>query len=460
MVYSINQNYYNNYFSLNSICSFGICSLSAFKISQIFAKQIHLLNLSTSQAKMCERAAYSVMQIVAGVSFIINPSVSVMVFIALYLSTIIFSRYLQNPAPSNPSIPEKQTDSTSSLKITELPDEIVFEIFKHLGEGPVERFKMLNIVADSHPKLRVLALLERAKIINDHPEITTSNFFPWYSHSQSLTLIIRFSKTYKVDKLNLTNFFSWCLKNDLNQNLETLARELPHLTFLNLSKIEFDDLSFKIISSYTNLTEPIINYITGASSVGIQSLSSLVKLTHLKMAHSNGVDDACLQTIAPKLINICHLDIRGCHKVGVAGIKALASLTNLVYLNMTDCYVLDDACMLTLAPHLSKLKYIKFNSFKVTTVGVQALASFKSLTHLKLPHVGGVNDTTLELITPHLSNLICLRISGKQLGERGVKAIAKNCLNLSKLSIFSGDSEVIAQARLSLPNTHIIGLKL
>lgn len=396
MIFSINSNSFS-YLSLNPLFSFVACSLSAIKISQVFAKQIHLLNLSRAQAQTTKKIFLCIIQLSAAVSSILYPKLSTVTFMAVCVGTIAASRYFQKP-----------TTDRSPL------------------EDPLSRFKILDGMAKSKRKPHFAIQTEKAKILNTHPEIPTFSYF------ESFEEMVLFAKTYGVSKLNLANT---SLSHD---QIAILTTEIPSLLYLDIAGCDqITDLSLELISSrLTRLTHLNISDCKGIHFDGIKAVTHLTSLTYLDLSDcSVEINDVNLQLISFHLSRLTHLKINHCKNFSSIGIQSLKDLTNLTHLEMQWCRGLDDTSVQILAHHLKQLTYLNINNARdLSPIGFQALEAFKNLTHLEMEFCQELDDVSFHLITPYLTQLTYLNISNSNLSSNGIKAIV-HLKNLSYLDV-------------------------
>ena len=410
--------------------SFATCSLSSLAISQIFAKHIHLLNLSVEKSQLAAKAFKCVLLISSVVCSLVYPNASVTFFIAVCVASIAISCHFRK---SETILAPKKEEAIIICPPKELLEFIISKVGEK--EDPVTRFKTLSNVAQSNKMLRPIAQKERAKIINNHPEIPTLSFF-----NDSFEEMIKFAKAYRVHKLNLSS------SNITKDDIITLKTDLPYLTHLNISGcdqvdsagiktlaafihlehldmhncrgVEYSSLK-TIIPQLTNLTHLNISSCEHVGPAGLRSLLSLKDtLVHLDLQDCRGLSNKSLLKIISKLTNLKHLNISGLNAIHRAGIQSIVSLKNLEHLDMNGCHGVDDLSLHPIATQLTKLTYLNISSCEfVTTVGIQHLANLTNLFHLDMHFCRGVDDLSLQTIAPKLTNLAYLDIS--------------NCYNIS-----------------------------
>lgn len=420
---SIHQNSYHTYLSLNPFLSLAVCSLSAVKISHIFSRQIQALNLSKQHIQYVKRIFFIVLQLSATFSSLTYPTASAIFFGAACISSIAASLRIQKPV-SVPLSFKKEQFSESSLPLSVIHQIISYTEYE---ENPVTRFKMLANVAKSNRMLYVAAQMERAKILNDHPEIPAIELF------HSFEDIVHFAQTYNVTKLNLS-------KLQLNnEQIERLTSQLIDLTHLDLQDCqEINDESLQIISlRLQKLTYLNLFHCTNISTIGIQTLSSFKNLTDLNISACGGVNDTSLQVLAPNLKKLESLHLRISKDVTEIGIKALISFTNLTELDLADCLGVNDTSLQFITPHLKNLKKLNLHRTKnLHSSGIQALASLTHLTDLDLSFNTSVDDLSFQRIAPRLTQLTKLNISHcSNLSSEGIKTLA-HFRNLTDLLMY------------------------
>lgn len=402
--------------SFHPVTSFVVCSFFALKISRLFAEKIHLLKLNKQNTSLFKKLGVCMIQVSAFASSLTYSTASIFAFFAAYIAAVVISRHFQKPNP-----PESANVFTHAI--------LNSKILSHIGENedPISRFKLFAHIAETNRVFYANAQKERAKILNDHPEISSFSFF------NSFEEMVHFAKSYDVRKLNLST-------SSLEKaQIEMLIHQLPNLTYLDLSDCQkIDDSCLLLISSHLKaLTSLNISLCKSPSSKGIEALSALKELTSLDMSACTGVEDASLQKIAPYLTKLTHLKIaHGLEKVQTDGIKALAALTNLTHLDASGCGGVDDESLQLLASYLPNLTHLTIKSCGgFEPLSAAAIQNFTSLTYLDAHKCQMMNDSNLRTIISHLPNLTYLRISNcPHISSNGIKAI-KDLRSLTHLDM-------------------------
>lgn len=430
---SIGENFYHSFFPLNPFVAYGVNSICSIKIYDLFVKHISLFNLSKAGVKRAKRFFFCAMHITAMTSTAIHPTASTVIFLAACITSIAISRRLHKPR--QPILCQSFTTFSS---LPGLPREMIAKILSHVdeNENPVSRFQKLAQIAQSNRFLYVAAQKERAKIINEHPEIATLEFF---NHFEEM---LHFAKTYGVLKLNLTTTAS--APEALNRlQIHELITQLPNLTHLEISenaqdKIynEVGDSCLQSIAAHLkNLSTLKINSAAHVSTEGIEALASIEKLTHLDIVHCDAVNDISLQKIITGLPNLTSLNVSGCKKITSAGMQSISSLKNLTHLGIAHCKGLDDLSLRKIVTQLTKLTSLRVGSPTLSKNGIQCITSLTHLTHLDLSGSDQLDASGLQVIVSHLSNLTKLNISKcRNITSAGILQIA-SLSNLTHLNL-------------------------
>lgn len=122
----------------------------------------------------------------------------------------------------------------------------------------------------------------------------------------------------------------------------------------------------------------------GVSDQTISTLASITHLTDLEL-YDCKITDVHIRMIAPKLINLAHLDLSNCTTVTDEGVRALSPLSSLKSLSLANCEEVTDEGVRAIAfSHAALTRLNLANCKAITTDGLRALATLTTLGKLDL----------------------------------------------------------------------------
>lgn len=263
----------------------------------------------------------------------------------------------------------------------------------------------------------------------------------------------------KVITTHLTNLTELNIELCRNIGLSGIKNlvSLKNLTHLILPACCHDASLYILAFHLVKLTYLDISFCHRITALGIQALTPLKNLTQLNLSGCSKIDDSTLEMIASQLVKLTHLNLSYCKNVTPKGIQALASLKNLNQLNLSHCKRIDDVSLRMMISHLTSLTELNMSECsKLTASGIQALASLKNLLHLDLSYCDGIDDMSLQTVTSHLKRLVILNLDGcTNISTEGIKSIATSCLYLFQLTIEDCPQIDIARVQSFFPKTQI-----
>eukprot|EP01129_Flabellula_baltica_P002503 TRINITY_DN12317_c0_g1_i1.p1 TRINITY_DN12317_c0_g1~~TRINITY_DN12317_c0_g1_i1.p1 ORF type:complete len:234 (+),score=26.59 TRINITY_DN12317_c0_g1_i1:387-1088(+) len=156
------------------------------------------------------------------------------------------------------------------------------------------------------------------------------------------------------------------------------------------------------------LNEMNIGYFLGSDPF-VNRLASLTHLTKLVLVRWPMLTG---ETINFHLFNkLVHLDLSGTESLSDRGmINICSNLTNLTYLDISDCTGLSHSAF-TLLPKLNNLKYLGFHGVQKSDEVIHAISEISTLRTLILSSTLGLSQAGIDIISS-MTNLEHLEFSG------------------------------------------------
>jgi len=204
-----------------------------------------------------------------------------------------------------------------------------------------------------------------------------------------------------------------------------------------------------------------MRHCVGVSDQTISTLASITHLTDLEL-YDCKITDVHIRMIAPKLINLAHLDLSSCTTVTDEGVRALAlSHAALTRLNLANCKAITTDGLRALAT-LTTLGKLDLSFRKVTVEDLAVLALVHSLTSLDLFACGveTCQGKPATAVTP-LHSLTSLNVScSRELTDDGLKTLVAFFPALTQLRM-DGCSAITSsgvKALTTLSSLHTLNL--
>ncbi|KAL0628774.1 LOW QUALITY PROTEIN: F-box/LRR-repeat protein 7, partial [Plecturocebus cupreus] len=197
------------------------------------------------------------------------------------------------------------------------------------------------------------------------------------------------------------------------------------------------------------------------------------ELRRLEVSGCYNISNEAVFDVVSLCPNLEHLDVSGCSKVTCISLTREASIKlsplhgkqiSIRYLDMTDCFVLEDEGLHTIAAHCTQLTHLYLRrcvrltdeglrylviycaSIKelsvsdcrfVSDFGLREIAKLESrLRYLSIAHCGRVTDVGIRYVAKYCSKLRYLNARGCEgITDHGVEYLAKNCTKLKSLDI-------------------------
>ncbi|XP_042202851.1 F-box/LRR-repeat protein 7 [Callorhinchus milii] len=219
------------------------------------------------------------------------------------------------------------------------------------------------------------------------------------------------------------------------------------------------------------------------------------ELRQLEVAGCYNISNEALYDVVSRCPNLEYLDVSGCSKVTCISLTREASIKlsplhgkqiSIRYLNMTDCFVLEDEGLHTIAAHCTQLTHLYMRRcIRVTDEGLRYLmlycTSIKELSvsdcravsdfgmrevaklevqlkYLSIAHCGRITDVGIRYIAKYCSKLRYLNARGCEgITDHGIEYLAKNCTKLKSLDI--GKCPLVSDAGMEFLALNCYNLK-
>ena len=249
-----------------------------------------------------------------------------------------------------------------------------------------------------------------------------------FAEFKSLTLESLVLNSCRIDDAGLLNLarFSGLKKMDLESNQAIRGTGLSvlgnfrRLEFANLAGLPVDNDHLRLMAGVTTIKELNLNNCSGVSGRGLIGLVDSQNLEKLELQGCFRLDSPSDFEPIGKLAGLKFLDISQT-RIRPESVFHLPSLTQLEYLDLSECKWIDD-------------------------LAVQRIAEIKSLKILRLGELPRLTDQAIRELHA-LPNLEILYLSGSRL------------ISGDGFSAFGSDSKLSALTLASLPNLSAAGLK-
>ncbi|KAJ8336702.1 hypothetical protein SKAU_G00379220 [Synaphobranchus kaupii] len=194
------------------------------------------------------------------------------------------------------------------------------------------------------------------------------------------------------------------------------------------------------------------------------------ELRRLEVAGCYNVSNMAVFEVVSRCPNLEHLDVSGCSKVTCISLTRDVSLKllpvhgqqiSIRYLDMTDCFALEDEGLHTIAAHCTQLTHLYLRRcIRLTDEGLRYLVIYcPSVRELSVSDCRFVSDFGLREIAKLEGRLRYLSVAhcGRITDTRGLEHLAKNCPKLKSLDI--GKCPLVSDAGLELLALNCFNLK-
>jgi hypothetical protein len=234
----------------------------------------------------------------------------------------------------------------------------------------------------------------------------------------------------------LTNVTSLSVDNSTNLTSEGLK----HLSQLQKFEFKRSQIPFFAFRAMTRLHKlNIENCQLKVDEQGrdhaIRDLVKMTQLTELNVS-LEGLRDRHVAYIA-RCKQLQTLHMLWLHNVTEEGLEKLTRLTQLKWLNVTNCEAVTDTTLEQLAAQCSALEALVLTRCDVTDYGIVTLTALRQLKYLILFHVEMISDKGL-LSLSSLESLELVEVSGcKKITEKGIDALYEEHATVHVNSDFS-----------------------
>ncbi|KAG5841797.1 hypothetical protein ANANG_G00170750 [Anguilla anguilla] len=192
------------------------------------------------------------------------------------------------------------------------------------------------------------------------------------------------------------------------------------------------------------------------------------ELRRLEVAGCYNVSNEAVFDVVSRCPNLEHLDVSGCSKVTCISLTREVSLKllpmhgqqiSIRYLDMTDCFALEDEGLHTIAAHCTQLTHLYLRRcVRLTDEGLRYLVIYcPSVRELSVSDCRFVSDFGLREIAKLEGRLRYLSVAHCGRITDGLEHLAKNCPKLKSLDI--GKCPLVSDAGLELLALNCFNLK-
>ncbi|KAK6183309.1 hypothetical protein SNE40_010815 [Patella caerulea] len=239
-----------------------------------------------------------------------------------------------------------------------------------------------------------------------------------------------------------------------DKGLQIIAKRCPELRHIGLQGCHnvTNAAVFELVSNCVNLEHfdltgcssvTCISLLEGAVSHGTPRHQQQIYLRYLDMTDCFSLDDEGLGIIAMHCSQLQFLYLRRCVRLTDESMQYLANYcSTLRELSVSDCRKITDLGLRDLSKLGDNLRYLSVAKCdRMSDVGVRYLAKFCSkLRYLNVRGCEGVSDESLELLSLNCPRMRSLDVGKCDITDEGLLVLSQNCPQLRKLSLKSCDS--------------------
>ncbi|XP_078662286.1 F-box/LRR-repeat protein 7-like isoform X1 [Branchiostoma floridae x Branchiostoma belcheri] len=237
-----------------------------------------------------------------------------------------------------------------------------------------------------------------------------------------------------------------------NRGLHVIAKRCPELTTLEVAGCYniTNEALYEVVSRCPNLQHlditgcPCITCIALTPEATMRACplhGKQISLQYLDMTDCYGLEDAGLRVIASNCRELTRLYLRRCVRITDLGVQYVANnCAMLKEFSVSDCRRVTDFGIRELAKLGAQLRYLSVvHCDQVTDVGIKSLTKYcGKLRYLNIRGCELVTDTGVEYLARQCNKLRSLDIGKCSLvTDRGLEVLALNCPLLKKLSLKS-----------------------
>lgn len=323
-----------------------------------------------------------------------------------------------------------------------MTDDVIVKIFSHLSTDQICR---CSCVCDRWYRLAWDPLLWKQIVINDDSipiDRALRYLTKRLSYNTPTVCVI-------VERINLNG----CEKLT-DKGLHFIAKRCPELRNLeikgcaNITNTALCEVvSYCVNLEYLDITGcHCVTNIRLTDSLLAQATAHHLRqiyLRHLDMTDCYALEDAGLLSISTYCSQLQILYLRRCVRVGDTGVQAVSNNCYcLKELSISDCKRVTDYGVSEISKLKDNLRYLSVAKCdKVSDVGIiQVARHCKKLRYLNVRGCEAVSDDSLDTLARNCSRLKSLDVGKCDITDEGLEVLAANCSQLKKLSVKSCDA--------------------
>ncbi|XP_057246365.1 F-box/LRR-repeat protein 7 isoform X1 [Malurus melanocephalus] len=240
-----------------------------------------------------------------------------------------------------------------------------------------------------------------------------------------------------------------------DRGLYTIAQCCPELRRLEVSGCYniSNEAVFDVVSLCPNLEHLDVSGCSKVTCISLTREASIklsplhgkqISIRYLDMTDCFVLEDEGLHTIAAHCTQLTHLYLRRCVRITDEGLRYLMIYCPSVKeLSVSDCRFVSDFGMREIAKLEARLRYLSIaHCGRITDVGIRYIAKYcGKLRYLNARGCEGITDHGVEYLAKNCTKLKSLDIGKCPLvSDTGLEFLALNCFNLKRLSLKSCES--------------------
>ncbi|XP_045132159.1 F-box/LRR-repeat protein 7-like isoform X3 [Portunus trituberculatus] len=238
-----------------------------------------------------------------------------------------------------------------------------------------------------------------------------------------------------------------------DRGLSLIGRRCPELRHLEIKGcVNVTNIGiFELVTQCVNLEHLDVTgchqitciHLTQQGTVEPEPLHSRqLYLQYLDMTDCYALEDQGLKVIVKNCPQLLHLYLRRCINITDMGVKHMASYCLMLReVSVSDCVQITDFGMYELAKLGPNLRYLSVAKCdQISDAGIKQIARHcYKLRYLNVRGCEAVSDDSMEMVARSCPRLRALDIGKCDVTDNGMKLISEHCPNLKKLSVKSCD---------------------
>ncbi|KAM9816331.1 F-box and leucine-rich repeat protein 13 [Syngnathus typhle] len=227
-----------------------------------------------------------------------------------------------------------------------------------------------------------------------------------------------------------------------------ISEACPYLKEILLNDVYAlsDECISALVSNCHNVSSISLLDAWQISDAGIKAIAKVNKLKSFSLEGNNHVTHVGWKVLCNSSRGLRRLHVVECHRMGDNSLKAVSSLRNLQYLDISLCNKVTDKGLFTLAesPSASKLRELNVSyCCQITDAAISVIGHrFTKLSHLNLSYCEQLTDVALESLMG--SSITSLDLSGWNIQDDGLaaleevplkKLILAECINITDVGL-------------------------